>query len=149
MEEEIEFCKAVPFSLQNPEWVLQQPPAPCQDLLIIRVCLLTQQGRNDEAEKAMEVVEGLKPDNVEDCYSLAHLLAGDMGGLTPDTAPAAFTDADLAMRQRFIDAAVAALNRAVDHGFHDADRLQTDDDLWVLRRDPGFPALVRRVQQAR
>ena len=94
-------------------------------------------------------MENLKPDNVADCRSLARFLAADMGGLTPGTEPAAFTDADLAMRQRFTDAAVAALNRAADLGFDDADRLRTDDDLWVLRRDPGFQALVRRVEQVR
>lgn len=43
---------------------------------------------------------------------------------------------------------IAALNRAADLGFRDAARLKSDDDLWVLRQEPGFNALVERLQKS-
>ncbi len=147
-EEEIAFCQAVPIALKDPAWVLRQPSAPCQDLLVIRVCLLMQQGRIEEARKAADLVDGLKPATIEDCCSLARFLVGERCGLTAGKAPAAFTDAERAMRQRFIDQAFAALNRAADLGFKDAARLKTDDDLWVLRQEPGFHTLVERLEKS-
>ena len=135
-EEELEFCRAVPDALKDPNWALQQPPTACQDLLIIRVCLLTQQGRVAEANKAADLVDALKPASVADCCSLAHFLSGDLAGLTAGKEPEAFTDAERAMRRRLVDQALAALNRAADLGFHDVDQLRADGDLWVLRRNP-------------
>ena len=71
----------------------------------------------------------------------------DLGGLAPGKDAAAYTDAERVMRQRFIDRAFAALNRAADLGFRDVGRLQAEDDLWVLRQEPGFRALVARLEK--
>ncbi len=148
VQEELEFCKAVPVAVKDPAWAMQQPPSACQDLLIIRVCLLMRQGRTEEAQKAAELVENLKPATIEDCCSLAHFLSGESSGLTAGKEAAAYTDAERAMRRRFMDRALAALNRAADLGFRDAARLKSDDDLWVLRQEPGFNALVERLQKS-
>ncbi len=147
-EGEIQFCKDVPAALQDPVWVLRLPAAACQDFLIVRVCVLMQQGRTEEAEKAADLVDGLKPANAEEWYSLATFLAGDMSGLTAGKEPAAFTDAERAMRQRFTDRALAALNRAADLGFKDMGRLQGDAALWALHQAPGWPALLQRLKGA-
>ena len=147
-EEQIEFCKAVPTALQDPAWVLRLPAAACQDFLIVRVCVLMQQGRTEEAEKAADLVDGLKPANAEEWYCLASFLATDMSGLTAGKEPADFTDAERAMRRRFTDRALAALNRAADLGFKDVGQLKGDDAFWVLHQAPGWTALLERLERA-
>ncbi len=147
VEEELAFCKAVPLAVKDPAWALRQQPAACQDLLIIRVCLLMQQGRIEEAQKAAELVDDLKPATIDDCLSLARFLSGDTGGLTAGKETAAYADAERAMRQRFMDRALAALKQAADLGFRDAARLKADDDLWVLRQEPAFQTLVERLEK--
>jgi len=49
-----------------------------------------------------------------------------------------------ALVERFDDA-FRALNKAIDLGYHDVEWMQRDSDLDVLRDDPRFAALVKRV----
>jgi tetratricopeptide (TPR) repeat protein/tRNA A-37 threonylcarbamoyl transferase component Bud32 len=58
------------------------------------------------------------------------------------------TDADRKAQHRQADLAMQALERAVDLGFKEIDRLQTDEDLHFLRGRADFQALVAKVDAA-
>jgi tetratricopeptide (TPR) repeat protein len=141
--------RAVVRAVEDPSSALGAPAPTRQDLLLVRVCVLLNQGRAEDAVKAADLVDGLRWDGPDEYLSLARTYAVLIDVIAAEKEPEHITDAEKAMRRRFADRAFDALNRACDGGFRDAAALKADLGLVSLHGDPRFPTLVERLERPR
>jgi hypothetical protein len=141
VEAAIALCQALPRAVEDPAVAEKQPI-----LYFTRVCVLLNQGRTADAEKAADLLGTFRPRDAESWLGMARGYALSVASLTPGKRPEEYTDAERAMRRRFLDRGVAALNRAADLGYKDAATLKTDPEYAGLRKEPGFRALVERLE---
>jgi hypothetical protein len=133
-------CDLLPGALTDPRKAAASPSVAAGALE--QCCRLhLKGGRPDAAAKAAEALAALESSDKE-------LLFGKAGGLARcleafDAAPPAAKAA--CPRDRLTAAAADALSRAVDRGFDDLGRLETDVSLRALRGSPGYRAAVERL----
>ncbi|HVS34286.1 MAG TPA: serine/threonine-protein kinase [Gemmataceae bacterium] len=142
----VAFNQAVRRTVADATLIQGQPTAIGQHLLLARVCVLMQEGRVEDAGKAADQIDRLHYDSAEEYLSLAASCAAAIGSIAPDKDAERRTPSEAAMRRRFADQSVAALNRAVALGFKDAARLKTDHDFGTVHQEPGFRDLVKRLE---
>ncbi len=110
--------------------------------------MFLSQGRNEEAEKAADLVDDIRPQNADAYYTLAVACAIGAASVGPAHTPDAYSEPEKALRRRFIDRALAALDHAAAAGFKDANSLKNEPRLEILRQEPAFQALVARLEKS-
>lgn len=103
------------------------------------------QGRTEEAQKAVDLLDGIRPKNADEYYGLAVAYATGAAGVLPAKAPDAYRAEEKALRKRFVDGALTALDRAAASGYKDVESLKTEPRLEPLRQEPAFRALMERL----
>ncbi len=140
------FCKATVQALQDPSIASRVVPASeGQALLALRACVFMSQGRTEEAQKAVDLLDGIRPKNADEYYGLAVAYATGAAGVLPAKAPDAYSAEEKALRKRFVDGALTALDRAAASGYKDVESLKTEPRLEPLRQEPAFRALMERL----
>jgi hypothetical protein len=141
-KQEMADCEAAPVALEDLDSVRSRPSRVACQLLVIRARLLLARGKTDEALATIEALGSIGVDDPEDALVLARALAASLPLIPEDPAAADSS----ALRDRTAGRAVAALSRAADLGFRDADRVERDGDLAPVRQVPGYRAALDRMK---
>ncbi len=143
------YCKATVQALQDPSVAAHVAPAEeGLALLPLRACVFLSQGRTEDAKKAADLVDAVRPKNADGYYVLAVAYAVGAASVAPAKTPDACDAEEKALRRRFVDRALEALDHAAASGFKDAERLKSEPRLDPLRREPAFQALVQRLEKS-
>ena len=143
------YCKAALLVIEDPSIAGRvQPVSDAQALLVLRACYFMSQGRADDANRAADVVDAIRPRNADEFYTLAVSCANGAVRVNPARAPDGYDDAEKALRKRLVDKALASLDQAAAAGFKDPEKLKGESALAVLRGEPRFQALLKRLQQS-
>ena len=147
LEQEIAFCAAAPRILDDPSVVRSQLPIVAVDLLRLRARTLAERNRLTELAATIETLCGYEEGDWEAQYHLTRTLAHCMRYLEDGRPPGITSEAWSNLRRRCADRALAALSRAVERGYRDANQLEVENELTPIRELPGFQTLVAQMKQ--
>jgi eukaryotic-like serine/threonine-protein kinase len=108
--------------------------------------VLRAQRRFDDDRKAAAAEADLWSDNAEELYRIAVALAGSAHAVVAPTADPNAGDA-AALRQSYVEQAVAVLGRAIDAGLKTPERINEEPALEVLRDNAKFEELRSSLQK--
>jgi predicted esterase len=100
--------------------------------------------REDELRQLINQLQGLFD---RKAYAEAERTCARLCELSPRNATHHYNHACAFARLGRANEALAALERSVQKGFHDAEHMQIDEDLASLRGDPRYAAAVKMVRQ--
>jgi serine/threonine-protein kinase len=115
-----------------------------------KVGLMLVQARLGQHAEAARLAEELSKQGANDAGLLFRAACGyalAVAGVTHGKVAEQITPADNELQQRYADAAVATLSRAVEQGYNDVVALELDPDLRPLLAYPNYQQLLKRVQE--
>ena len=129
------------------EQLLKQPQTNLPTLLELRGIEFTKTARFPEAAQAVKHLRTLEHATDLQLYNVACILCRCAKSISSkDGEP--LSEEDETQRAQWIDDALEALEQAVEVGYNDADHLQQDADLEILRELPRFKRLVEKLGEA-
>jgi tetratricopeptide (TPR) repeat protein len=141
-------CEAAPLALRPLDVVRARPaPESCR-LLAARARLLTSRGPGPDLTATIDALLSLDPGEGDILIEKARGLASLVDYLANDPRAESWALERRALRQRCAEGALAALGRAVERGLVDSRRIESDEALAPLRREPGYRRLVPRPTTA-
>lgn len=143
---EIRDCESVSVALGDLGAVRSRPPGEAIRLLLVRARTRASQGQLAEVVAALEALCRLESEQAGDLFEQARCLAEAAGCLDDVRWPGIPAPDRHTLRTRCHDRALAVLARAVERGFDDLERLETDIALAGLRRTPAYRDLVLRLK---
>ncbi len=129
--------------LSEPQFADALPLFVAKDMLIFRCTVLASQGDLEAAFGAAKKVERLANENAVVWYDAArcYAICSDANGLAKKSNGESVDE----LHQRCTDAALRCLSKAIDCGFQNLARLQTDPDLKSLRGNNEFQRLMAQM----
>ncbi len=146
LDEWVDQCKQGRRAGEDLDWVLKQPQPLRANLLILRVKILSRQGKHAEAAQAVEKLTGLLTNNPLQKLALARTHALCAAAVGRGKKPEALSPEEKEARARYVKQALAALESAVEAGFKDAARLETDTDLEAIRGEDGYRKVAEKLK---
>jgi hypothetical protein len=124
---------------------LQPLPLACR-LLALRAQV--QSGRGDwlGLKSTADAVCEIQTGEEAHLLNLASACAKCALALDAENSPSASSADGEAVRRRCADRGIAALSQAIDQGFRDGGRLESDDEFKPLRTHPGYERLIQRIK---
>ena len=147
-------CGNAIVALGSLDRINSQPTANRSWLLYVRCEMLARQGDLPRVAEAAGKLHSLAGKDADILYFAAAgyslcariLQTPPVGGIfPPDARPRELTAEQKAQRQKYVDQALGTLKDALAAGYHDANRIQTDDDLSALRSLPEFQKIVANI----
>ena len=128
-------------------FALTQPLPVSEQLLIRRARACIVRGDLEDASKAIEVLRGLAPKDLQNLLSVAYLFARCASAVGGGAPPEDLNEADRSRRARYVEQAVAILEEAIPLGLgRDGPEVLTQDyDLIVVRSHSRYPKLLEQV----
>jgi hypothetical protein len=141
-------CESAPLALGALASLQSKPTHDACRLLLTRVRLLKAMERTADTLDAVEAVCSLSADSAGDVTSLPSAIGQCAEILDNLRCTGPIEDRRTAIRRRCSDRAAALLARAIERGFADASRLETDPSLKWLHREPSFLSPVQRANHS-
>jgi serine/threonine protein kinase/WD40 repeat protein/tetratricopeptide (TPR) repeat protein len=138
-------CKLAPRGIEDLPFARSQPREVATELLILRAVTLARKGDYAGAEEAAEELRKLAPDDPQNLFHLARCHAQLVRAVAQGQPETNLADDVRARRKASARKGVEALGRAVEKGFTDVVAVLQEGDLDVLRGEPGYRALVERL----
>jgi eukaryotic-like serine/threonine-protein kinase len=143
------YYEAAPRALKDLASVRSQPPEMAIKLLRFRARALKGRGDGPGLVATVDAAAPIPCLTVNEMLDLAAFYAECITGFDAIRSAGPPAPDNVAVRSRCVDLGLAALSRAIDHGYRDAPFLEADDVLKPLRAHPGFRPLVDRLHQSR
>jgi serine/threonine protein kinase/tetratricopeptide (TPR) repeat protein len=140
------FCRAAQRAADDLDFALAMRPPQAKPLLAARAAVLAHRGRHAEAAATAEKLRELDAADPTNLYNVACCYALCAAGVAPGKPPGAFSPEESAARTRYAARALEHLGRAVEGGYGDTRRIESDPDLAAVRAEKGYAQLVGRLR---
>jgi tetratricopeptide (TPR) repeat protein len=139
---EIAKCKHAVTALGDWKTLMEQPAESLPVLLELRGMQMVQEGRANEAIRAVAKLRELGTATADQLHNAACVYSLCAAAIKPEKGQDALTAEQSAARQQHIADALATLREAIAAGWKDLAHMQQDPDLAPLRDLPEFKALL-------
>ncbi len=146
LQEACDECRSAPLALGELSAIRTLPGAEAITLLKTRARLLWAAGRVPEFVETARVLLKQKPGRPQELYAQARALALCVACLDSRSEPVPQIDNRLQLRQNCVVQSLAALDEATRQGLDDVQRIETDEALAPVRKEPGFESMIARLR---
>jgi hypothetical protein len=141
------YCEAAPRALKDVASVRSHPPGMAIRLLRLRARTLTGPADGPGLVATVEATFQILFSEIDDLLHLAAFSAECINSFDAIRAAGPPGLDYAAVRSRCADRGIAALSQALDRGYKEAFRLETDEIYKPLRSHPGFRPLIERMSR--
>jgi tetratricopeptide (TPR) repeat protein len=141
-------CRASGQAINSLEFALAQPPAEAAELLFIRTAVLASRGQLVLAAEAAERLRALDPKNAGFLYDAACGYALCVASVGQRKSAAQLTAEEAAARKRYAACAIETLSTAVQFGYKDVGKIESDIDFAAIRQEEGYRVLIARLRES-
>jgi tetratricopeptide (TPR) repeat protein len=139
-------CRASGQAIDDLDFALAQAPPKAAALLFIRSAVLASRGQHVLAAEAAEKLRALDPKNMDFLYDAACGYALCVASIGQGKSPGQLTAEEAAAGKRYAARAIETLSAAVQLGYKDAARIESDIDFAAIRQEEGYHALIARLR---
>ncbi len=144
---DLAYFEAAPSVLKDAASVRLHPPDIAIKLLRFRARTLKDRGDRPGLVSTVDTASAIQCRSADEMLDLAAFYAECINSFDAIQSATPPGPDNTDVRSRCAGLGIAALAQAVDHGFRDAHRLETNDRFKPLRSHPGFRPLIERMQQ--